>query len=181
MPTYFGYQTDPDLTYDSGWGGYLGFSYATYTCPGSGNQNIQELSAYVYSATGGHIRMGVYLGSSNALIAEGTAEITVTSTHGWQGHMTQASVKAAGGVSPGVLVGGVEYHFGMAIDDNAIHISDTIQLTNKSDYMTGDYTGGMATTLSGEGPGVAEYHFRCGVDPAGGGLDLSTKRIALCG
>src|SRR6476659_1726674 len=103
MATYFGQQTR--VSDDNPGGPAIFWSNANYTCPGTGDQNIQELSIFAFGS-GAHFRVGVYT-TAGALVAEGTSSILITGAAlAWQGHMTQASVKAAGGVSPGVLVGG---------------------------------------------------------------------------
>jgi len=53
--------------------------------------------------------VGIYDGTSKELVAQGTSIITVSGTAGWQGHQSQSAVKAAGGSSPGQLVGGNSY------------------------------------------------------------------------
>ncbi len=176
MATYFGNQAH---TYDDDFGeivtifGWYDRTYGHYTCPGSGTQNIQELSAYVSKgAPAVNMRMGVYTSvSSPVLVAEGIGEVAVVGTLAWQGHMTQVSVKAAGGSSPGQLTGGAEYIFAVTVDYAGSSIligSYTRSANTASMYNTTDNTGGMPSGLSsGTDAGGQEYNLRCGVDPAG--------------
>lgn len=61
------------------------------------------------SNSGSQLIVGIYDGTSKELVAQGTSIITVSGTAGWQGHQSQSAVKAAGGSSPGQLVGGNSY------------------------------------------------------------------------
>lgn len=163
MPTYFGQQTR--VSDDNPSGPVIHWSNANYACPGSGNQNIQELSIFAFGSTA-HFRLGVYT-TAGVLVAEGTSSILITgAVLAWQGHMTQASVKAAGGVSPGVLVGGTSYKIALTIDTNTISNIGKIDAVQTNTVAT-DYTAGMPANLPGS-PGSFNflYCWRCGVDPA---------------
>ena len=171
--TYFGYcNSDGTIVgapdgYDSV-GNSIEWLADTFLCPGTGNQNIQDLSIYCYQSGAVNIRLGIY--SGNTLIAEGTAEIAVTTTPSWQGHMTQASVKAAGGSSPGVLVGGQVYTLAYTADVTSqpvVGYKDPIG--NGTNYGGTDYTGGMPTTLPSYENASLRKYVRCGVEPAAGG------------
>src|SRR3990167_10222790 len=75
LPTYFG----GDIANRDSAGGAPKFSRnknLTLTCPGSGNQDIKELSAVVAggSAPQGHVRVAIYSSDGNTKIAEGAAE-----------------------------------------------------------------------------------------------------------
>jgi len=119
---YFGRNTTAGVE-DSGDVGYCfgnNPAVTAWTCPGTGNYTVQELTWYCKHSTGtaAQIRLGIYNAAGDTLIGEGTAAVTVDSTTaGWYGHTTQASVKAAGGSSPCTLVGGTSYLLGGAIDE----------------------------------------------------------------
>ena len=171
MPTYFG-QDVHDATDVSNGSGILIWTPVTFTCPGSGNQNIQELSAWadLNAASSCAIRLGVY-NTSDAKVAEGTSDISLTVGAAWQGHMSQSAVKAAGGSSPGVLTGGVEYKLALAVSTysggaNAIgYNSGQSQI---APIKIGAFTGSdLPTSLpTPDGSDNPRYTIRCGVDPA---------------
>lgn len=179
MPTYFGQQTQ---TGNDDVGAIASFwTLANFACPGSGNQNIQELSAYVYQTQAVNIRLGVYT-TAGVLVAEGTGEIAVVANGGayaWQGHMTQASVKAAGGASPGVLVGGTSYKLALSCDYNGSALQFGYTGTNANDYYKlTDYTGGMPANLPASDGQAYQYCIRCGVEAAAGGLSILPTGIS---
>lgn len=172
MATYFGCQT---TDYDNiAYGPAISITAVAYTCPGSGSQNIQELSAYCMRSGGTavNVRLGVYT-TAGALVAEGTGEVAVTgSSNAWQGHMSQSAVKAAGGSSPGVLTGGTNYYLVFACDGT---VSQALLLGGAATYKytASDYTGGMPSDISGSffttdaGAGSeSQQTIRCGVDAA---------------
>jgi hypothetical protein len=140
-----------------------------YTCPGYGPQNIQELSLKCYQTQAVNIRLGVYT-TAGVLVAEGTGQVAVSANGGvptWQGHMTQAAVKAAGGASPGVLQGGTNYLFAYSMDVTAV-LHDRVLVTGASGELRYaidvDSTGGMPANLpSYESGGTAEVALRCKV------------------
>jgi hypothetical protein len=170
--TYFGQQTSnsTDNIGDTGrvatiWG--LNGN-ALFKCPGSGNQIIQELSLYCYQTHAVNIRIGVYSGGQ--LVAEGTSEVAVIANGGspiWQGHMTQASIKAAGGSSPGILVGGQSYTFAFTCDyaGSALFARYMYDGSGPSRYNFSDYTNGMISTLPSGNTANGVYEIRCGVKP----------------
>ena len=177
MPSYFGCQSNnysdqyPDTQ--------IYWNDPTYVCPGSGNQAVQELSVSLNTYVNGVIRLGIY-SSGNALMAEGIAAVTPGGT-GWQGHMNQASVKNAGGVSPGVLVGGAPYRLAVTQSTANMTVRVINSGANNMHYILTDYTGGMPATLIGGTAWNYEVTMRCGVDPyGGGGPDISQKRIVCC-
>lgn len=115
MPTFFGNQTQDTSDTPGGGSAILVANAAaiSFACPGTGNQNIQELSCLVFGSSGTY-RVGIYT-TAGVLVAEGTSAITLTGASlAWRGHLTQADVKAAGGSSPGVLTGGTSYRFAVA-------------------------------------------------------------------
>jgi hypothetical protein len=168
MTTYFGYPAngaDPvGATRDSNGNLVLGNAgYTTgFTCPGSGYQNVVELSAWVEaSGAGNHMRMAVY-NSSDQLMAQGSAEVELSGGPSWQGHMSAGAITVTT-----QLTGGTTYYLRYCKDyDGAI--GDEFYITGTSgDYKytatTGDYTGGYPTTLTLASNTAGRYCIRCGV------------------
>lgn len=143
------------------------FTVGTFSCPGSGNQNIQELSIYVdRNGVTCNIRLGVYSGSN--LVAETTSSIGLAGAGlTWQGGMSQSAVKAAGGSSPGILVGGSSYTFGFASlgADGNPNLGYTTG-GSSDNYTLTDYTSGMPATVPAGSSAGYRSCVRCGVDPA---------------
>lgn len=177
MPTFFGQQTTNSTDLHAG--DRFIRSGSSYACPGSGNQNIQELSFQCHmnnAGSGQKVRMGIYT-TAGALVAEGTAAITIVgNTLAWQGHMTQADVKAAGGVSPGVLVGGTSYYIGCYSTGGTdyVYYGDDNGAGTQDQFVDDiNYTTGMPATLPGmSGLGYAMC-VRCSVDPASSGTPIT--------
>jgi len=166
LPTYFGRTTQTGT--DNQNADMIWWTTVSFACPGSGSQNIQELSAYCYIfLSTPHVRLGVYNSGGTTLIAEGTGSVAITGAAlAWQGHMTQASVKAAGGASPGVLVGGTSYVLALTEDSsggiNFGNSAGTTNLVNGTSYLAG-----MPASLPGSPINAGSiYCIRCGVDPA---------------
>lgn len=153
----------------------------SYTCPGSGNKNIQSLLIYCDQHLGAsNIRIGVYSSDGSTLIAEGTAAVAITTTPSWQGHATQADVKAAGGSSPGVLVGGTSYKLAWTcsvVPDAYVQsgVSGSLYCTNT------DYTGGMPSALPGSPTNIGHFEpaILCDVESAGGRTTKNTRSFPL--
>jgi len=174
MPTYFGQQTQTlsdNQASDNFF--YTGVSFA---CPGSGNQNIQELSFMCHmnsSGSGQACRLGVYTTAGAALVAEGTSAVTIVgNTLIYQGHMSQAAVKAAGGATPGVLVGGVNYVLAVFFTGGSAATFYGYTTGGTSDQVllgggSSNYSSGMPSAVPGGT--TTEGHLtaiRCGVNPA---------------
>jgi hypothetical protein len=146
----------------------------SFTCPGSGNQNIQEISVKCYPNGGCNIRCGIYSSDGSTLIAEGTGEVALTgTTYAWQGHMSQAAVKAAGGSSPGVLVGGTTYRLAWTQDgawlaDYYLGVGG-IHYTSSSDNTAGMPANAQSGTIWTGG----QHFIRVGVSPAASTVTIS--------
>ena len=175
MPTFFGQQTQTSTdTLNSA--GILYFTAVSFTCPGSGSQNIQELSVFCHAnGTNAQVRLGIYNSTGTTLIAEGTSAVALTgSSLAWQGHMSQAAVKAAGGASPGVLVGGTNYILAAAFSTaNGNGVLGMTTGGTSDNYKLQDSSGGMPASLPSP-DGAAGYRsaIRASVDPAAAPADL---------
>jgi hypothetical protein len=161
LATYFGNQTESNTTAIGAvvmiWMPYTG----SFTCPGSGNQVVKELSSKV--GTTGNIRLCIYnAGSPFAKKVEGTGEVAVSGgTTTWQGHMTQASMTP----NPATLTGGANYILAMASDNSSTVISYNASPTYDTDLNFADYTGGLPSAPpSSDGQSGSDFLIRCGVD-----------------
>jgi hypothetical protein len=169
VTTYFGNNTTSAGS-DSGYSARCvrnDTAFVSYLCPGSGTQNVQELSAYV--GVSGNVKLAIYSNDYSTLIGQGAAETAVSTGPAWQGHMTAAAMAT----NPTQLTGGVEYVLVMTLDSNNTTIYNTAAGDSVCQYSgTGsDYTGStFPTPLGGSWgtSGYAEWCIRCGVDAAGG-------------
>lgn len=178
MPTYFGLcdsAGNPSYSVTDNTGGsYYIWSLGTeaeFTCPGSGNQVIKELSAMVHvNSVSVNMRCAIYSADGSTLIAQGAAEVAVAgASDTWQGHLTQASITP----NPATVVGGTKYILSCAFsrDAGTSHCNGN----NVGKYASGDKTGGFTAPLPA---GSAGYHWptRCGVDAeAAGGLSIPVE------
>ncbi len=165
MPTYFG-NTDTSGISDITMGTCVDWNGSqVFTCPGSGNQTIKELSAYVKKDTnGGNMRMAVYSLDGSTKIVEGTAEVAVTDTnYGWVGHLIQSDMTP----NPATLVGGTDYKIAITSDggSNNMLIGYKAGASGVCVYRGYDYTGGFPATLP-DAPAndTSNILIRCGVD-----------------
>jgi hypothetical protein len=171
LATYFGndvHTTSDGWAYDT-----ILYNTTAYTCPGSGTQAIQELSFWcsLDASSARNLRLGVYNSAGTSLIAEGTGEVAMAGgAQAWQGHMTQASVKAAGGSSPGILVGGTSYMLAVTIENgNSPTLANNKYVGSLSGKVkengSADYTAGMPSDLTALSTYNynSEFALQCGV------------------
>ena len=154
--TYFG-QTTYTASQASGVTA-CGENETTYVCPGSGPQNVKELSVYCsYVSSPGNIRLGVYNSAGTTLIGQGNAEKAITDTLAWKGHMTPYEC------SNMQLVGGTSYRLFASIDTN---INYGYAAGSYGAYKLTDYTGGLPAAIPAkDGDLGVNIAIRCGVDP----------------
>src|SRR5256885_12460690 len=77
-----------------------------YTCPGSGTQVIQEITADLKNVTNYNIRLAVFDTAGTTKLAEGTAAVAVVgASDSWHGHIGQANITP----NPANLTGGTNY------------------------------------------------------------------------
>jgi hypothetical protein len=146
-----------------------------WTCPGTGTQNIVELSVYGYINTGTpNIRLSIYSSDGATKIAEGTAEVAVTGgSYSWQGHMTAASMGNA------TLVGGTSYKL-VCGADNDMAMRSKSGSSGIARYTLSDYTGGSPSSLPAGTGNTLIQAIRCGVEPAaGGGVVTGTATASI--
>lgn len=177
MAEYFGYNDTTGLSSGQAsvsWirNGVYSWTNADFTCPGAGSRTLSELAFYCKSngGTPGHIRVAIYDTSRN-LIAEGSAELTVSSTTaGWVTH--SAFVDPAGSPSTPILTGGTDYILVFAVDSTDVTIYYTAGSNGDVAYNTNDYTGGFPDTLASGTNYNRRYPIRAGVEEVGGGSVL---------
>jgi hypothetical protein len=164
---YFGQQANDSndnsgTNYELAW-----YNTKTFACPGSGSKTVEELSlnCWVISGTP-KIRVGIWT-TGGTLIAESN-EITVTGgSPAWQGGLSAAQIRPAGGSlgDPVTLTGGNSYLLGFAetnagdlgIRDQSGGSSGDVRYTWAIDYTTGLPAVSTGTDWSGW------WNVRCGV------------------
>lgn len=179
MTTWFGVcESDGSLSAgdpssnDSNAGYVIGSKSITFTCPGTGNQNVTELGAYESGATATtHVKIAVY-DTSNNLVAY-TSELTCTGSNGW--------ISATGGsitqVSP--LVGGSSYRLVRDVDANGARIGTRSVTSGDAGYYALAYASFPGATLAA----MTNYNklpvLRCGVDPAASGATAVPQMMMM--
>jgi len=132
----------------------------TFTCPGTGTQVVQEISADVKNVTNYNIRLAVFNTAGTTKFAEGTAAVAVTgATDSWQGHMTAANITP----NPANLTGGTNYV--IAITSSGDTQSDHCSNVGGTDgnFNASDLTGGFGATLPSATASSLVFPVRVGV------------------
>ena len=168
MATYFGNQTggneDHSSNQETDW------LTSGFTCPGSGNQTIKELSLHCYGDGSATVRIAVYNSAGTSLIAQGSSSFSPSGvSFSWQGHLTQGSITP----NPATLTGGATY---LLVDSNSYNVGGTgfhfdfsTPGGNVMSYIVTDYSGGFPGSIAASGYQNESFCIRCGVDPASGG------------
>lgn len=165
--TYFGNTgTDDDYWGVSAQRAYFGI----FTCPGSGNQIVKELSAYLYYGTAANVRLAIYNSAGNSLICQGTAKVNCAeASKTWQGHMTQESITP----NPATLTGGTDYILIFNIDATHNCRSDTDAgqtLQSPADPDLTYYDDGFPASIPiGDYLDYYDLCIRCGVEEGAAG------------
>lgn len=167
MATFFGWNDD-QTNYLEGYNGYWIRNSTGYifTCPGSGTQVVQEISALTAVSSGtGQFRMAIY-NSSNSKVCEGTGLVSITNTtRAWNGHMSPSAITP----NPANLTGGATYKIALYDHTSVLRIYYT-SVASTITYGANDYSAGFPSTLA-EGTSSAErVCIRASVDPAAAGL-----------
>ncbi len=138
-------------------------SNQVYTCPGSGTQVIQEISADVKNVTNYNIRLAVYNVSGTTLIAQGTAAVAVVgASDSWQGHLVAANITP----NPANLTGGTNYIIAITSSGDTQTNHAVTGGTDKFDAT--DNTGGFPANLPAGSAASALLPVRVGVQTASG-------------
>ncbi len=166
--TYFG-QTATSGTDSNGSGQTWGNKGTAWTCPGTGNQTLIELSAYSKSAGGaaGTTYLAIYNAGNRSLVAKGSGAVTVSSTSwGWVGHVGAANLTPAGGSAgdPVTIVGGNTYLIVQSQSSSDVRcLTNAVTSGNAGVIYTDHHTGNFATTLETQNSNTAMFSLRAGI------------------
>lgn len=150
MSTYFGV-TDTGDGVDSSNSGLTTFNYAasvgsySFVCPGSGNQTLDSLEAYVRSTSGATVyaRLAIYAGagaSRGNLVAQGATDISVSSTdYAWRS-TTSFKDKDGNALASVTLTGGSTYTLAMSWSGSALASGRVAVTSGEGKYLSGNYT-----------------------------------------
>lgn len=141
-----------------------------FTCPGSGNQTLKEISAMLHVDSGSpNVRLAIYNEAASTKYAEGTAQVALSgTTDSWQGHLAQADITP----NPCTLTGGTKYIIVFTLD--AATTATTHASSNSTTYGVygiNDYTAGFPSSLT---PYAAYrcWPVRAGVEAPSAGLSI---------
>jgi len=148
----------------------------TYTCPGSGTQVIQEISADLKNVTNYNIRLAVYNTAGTTLIAQGTAAVAVTgATDSWQGHLVPTSITP----NPANLTGGTNYLIVVSSSGDMQTNHATNGGGTDGSFASVDETGGYPASLPGSSASSILFPVRVGVSPPASSSGLSIGSSAF--
>lgn len=133
-----------------------------FTCPGSGSQTVNEITADInIAASGANMRCAIYSSDGSTLIAQGAAAVAVSgTTDTWQGHIGQANITP----NPATLTGGTAY---ILIVSNsaggAVGTTHGDVTANSAKFDLIDRTGGYSGALPAGTVGSPAWPVRVGV------------------
>lgn len=167
---YFGLDDSSPDGQQCGYGGYTVYnSGQVWTCPGSGDYDVNELGVYMAGLTSGnYVRMAIYT-TAGDFVMQWAAAIEGDGTTKWITG-TSFTDQAGDPIASPQLSGGTNYRLACSFSGNGCW-----QLNNGSAgdmyYVGGDYSAsGFPSSLTGGGSsGSHEACFRCGVTAAAGG------------
>jgi len=170
MPTYFGENVeDTSPIYCTG---KMSWRAAAFSCPGSGDQDVKELSVYAKTLGGNcDVRLGLY--SSGTLICE-SPTITFSGTSlAWRSATADFSWPTA----VKKLTGGSSYVLAFATNTggDGFQIGYHGGTWGDEKNVTTDYSAGMPSSLPTGSSGSPHHDVRCGVDTAGKGAGSFTR------
>jgi hypothetical protein len=173
LATYFGNNANGLGFSNLGSGGFLirnKTSVLEYTCPGSGNQTIQELSSYVKSngGTAGYIRTGIYNADGSTLLCSSESLIVDSTSPSWIGTTSPASTSPANYN----LVGGTKYILAQHWSSPDVLIAYDGWSDYYNTYEARSYASGFPASLAAGVELALRMCIRCGVDPAASGLSI---------
>ena len=149
------------------------WNQSEFTCPGSGTQQIEDLSLYCagnQSSQGGKLRLGIYDNNGN-LVCQGIGYIAPVWNGGileWQGYFGPSSITP----NPATLTGGNSYTLVYTVggvSGNWLNLGSPPNPPASTYYVGTDFTAGLPSMLPGSatsstGGGQA---IRCGIYPSG--------------
>jgi hypothetical protein len=163
--TYFGFNSDENV--DSAPGNLtLRNNTLVWTCPGSGAQNVGELSIRCRVNSGsGSIRLAIF-NTDTSFVMQGSAAVSVTGTSlSWIGHT--AFVNQVGSpIATPQLTGGTNYILAASIDNIVNHAYQSGHTNGDCIYLAEQYQTGFPVNIPGGTGSVNWYCIRCGVEPA---------------
>lgn len=135
-----------------------------FTCPGTGNQVVKEISAHILASdVGSLVRCAIYSADGNTKICEGSAGASIGLTGAWCGHLTQADITP----NPTTLVGGTTYRITFAQQGNGNGVYTETAVSGGGLYKWVDYvTGGWPSALPAQDGTGYMWPVRCGVESA---------------
>lgn len=137
-----------------------GCNTLTYTCPGSGEQDILDLAVRAYGSSGS-IRVAVY-SSAGSLMAQHTNPVNVGGSVAWVG-AGAAITKVAN------LTGGATYKLEVQPSSDSVYWAFT---ENSGNGNTSYSYGAFPSTLPSMDGYIRHPIMRCGVDTAAGGASI---------
>jgi len=133
--------------------------WRAYTCPGSGNQTVQEIAAMMFSPSGGTIRLAIYDSTFTTLLAQSASYVpSSTTTDTWD----------AAAISAITLVGGTDYGLAITLGIILSRTTHADETRSNGNFKTTDYTAGFPAPLDTPAGSFAIYPIRVGVQEAGG-------------
>lgn len=137
-----------------------------FTCPGSGSQTVNEITADINISTGAvNMRCAIYSSDGLTLIAQGAAAVAISgAADSWQGHIGQANITP----NPATLTGGTSYILVVTVSagGGTTHADAT---ANSAKFDLVDRTGGFPASLPAGTVGSPAWPVRVGVVATGGG------------
>jgi hypothetical protein len=160
--TYFGHNVEEGGSLGQGHTDELHWNNPAtveYTCPGSGQQLVRALEAYVSAGEAGHVKAIVYT-AAGAKVCEAVG--AYTSGAGWYGIADDPTA-----ISPAntTLTGGQKYILALILDKYSVWIKGGA-LANGNAYAADSYASPAATIPGSPTIGNSVICVRCGVEPA---------------
>lgn len=142
-----------------------GCNTMTYTCPGTGNQDVLDLAVRAWGT--GTIRVAVY-SAAGTLMAQHTSPVSVGGSAAWVGagaSITQSSV----------LTGGATYK--LEVQPSAETVSWSFVENSNNGNVSYTY-GAFPSSLPSMDSYIRHPIMRCGVDTAAGGASVKPSILA---
>lgn len=140
-----------------------------FTCPGSGAQTVNEITADLnIAASGANMRCAIYSADGLTLIAQGSAAVAVVgTTDTWQGHIGQANITP----NPVTLTGGTSYILVVSNSaGGAVGTTHGDGTANSAKFDLIDRTTGFSGALPAGTIASPMWPVRVGVDAASSGV-----------
>lgn len=176
--TYFGYNTqgasNVNINNTTTWMGTFTGGGTDDTCPGTGNQDIKNLAAYVryYSGGSGSFRLAVYRASDSALVCHGTNPVSFPSGWAWTGHDPATDITWVIGTT---LVGGTKYKLAITASGTNIIVAVDGGKTS-GDFASESGLHYVSNPFPSTIPSLTNntnwFSIRCGVDAAASSISI---------